>query len=82
MLGGIIFGHLSDRFGLIRVLTFTILMFSLFTGLCAVAQGYWDLLAYRAAQKNGICPLSHHVPPHDDLPFSADSRRCLPDPGS
>lgn len=22
-------------------------MFSLFTGLCAVAQGYWDLLAYR-----------------------------------
>ncbi|ADP10834.1 Major facilitator superfamily MFS_1 [Erwinia sp. Ejp617] len=38
MLGGIIFGHLSDRFGLIRVLTFTILMFSLFTGLCAVVQ--------------------------------------------
>lgn len=54
VLGGIIFGHLSDRLGRIRVLTFTILMFSLFTGLCAVAQGYWDLLAYRTLAGMGL----------------------------
>lgn len=53
VLGGVIFGHLSDRFGRIRVLTITILMFSLFTGLCAVAQGYWDLLAYRTWRASG-----------------------------
>lgn len=54
VLGGMIFGHLSDRFGRIRVLTLTILMFSLFTGLCALAQGYWDLLAYRTLAGIGL----------------------------
>ncbi|MBI6180791.1 MFS transporter [Serratia proteamaculans] len=54
VLGGVIFGHLSDRFGRIRVLTITILMFSLFTGLCALAQGYWDLLAYRTLAGIGL----------------------------
>ncbi|WP_369789852.1 MFS transporter [Rouxiella sp. WC2420] len=54
VLGGVIFGPISDRFGRIRVLTFTILMFSLFTGLCAVAQGYWDLLTYRTLAGVGL----------------------------
>ncbi|CAK9886875.1 MAG: Putative metabolite transport protein YjhB [Candidatus Erwinia impunctatus] len=54
VIGGIIFGHLSDRLGRIRVLTFTILMFSVFTGLCAVAQGYWDLLTYRTLAGMGL----------------------------
>lgn len=54
VIGGIIFGHLSDRLGRIRVLTFTILMFSLFTGLCAFAQGYWDLLLYRTLAGVGL----------------------------
>ncbi len=54
VLGGVVFGPISDRFGRIRVLTFTILMFSLFTGLCAVAQGYWDLLAYRTLAGVGL----------------------------
>ncbi len=54
VLGGIIFGNLSDRFGRIRMLTVTILMFSVFTGLCAVAQGYWDLLAYRTLAGVGL----------------------------
>jgi len=45
--GGIAFGMLSDRFGRVRVLTWTILLFGIFTGLCAFARGYWDLLAYR-----------------------------------
>ena len=54
VVGGILFGQLSDRFGRIRILTVTILMFSLFTGLCAVAQGYWDLLAYRTLAGMGL----------------------------
>jgi MFS family permease len=29
-------------------------MFSVFTGLCAVAQGYWDLLAYRTLAGMGL----------------------------
>jgi MFS family permease len=45
--GGIGFGMLSDVFGRVRVLTWTILLFGIFTGLCAFARGYWDLLAYR-----------------------------------
>jgi benzoate transport len=54
VIGGVIFGPISDRFGRIRVLTFTILIFSLFTGLCAVAQGYWDLLTYRTLAGVGL----------------------------
>ena len=54
VVGGIVFGHLSDRFGRIRMLTVTILMFSVFTGLCAVAQGYRDLLAYRTLAGMGL----------------------------
>ncbi|GJH28434.1 MFS transporter [Caballeronia novacaledonica] len=45
--GGIGFGILSDYLGRVRVLTYTILLFAVFTGLCAFAQGYHDLLAYR-----------------------------------
>lgn len=45
--GGVMFGALSDHFGRIRVLTWTILVFAAFTGLCAFSRGYWDLAAYR-----------------------------------
>ena len=54
VIGGIIFGHLSDRYGRVRVLTLTILMFSVFTGLCAIAQGYTDLLIYRTLAGVGL----------------------------
>ena len=54
VIGGVVFGHLSDRFGRIRILTITILMFSVFTGLCAIAVGYWDLLAYRTLAGIGL----------------------------
>ena len=37
--GGIVFGALSDRYGRIRMLTWTIVLFAVFTGLCAFAQG-------------------------------------------
>ncbi|MEO7241761.1 MAG: MFS transporter [Variovorax sp.] len=52
--GGIVFGSLSDRFGRVRVLTWTIVMFALFTGLCAFATAYWDLLAYRTLAGVGL----------------------------
>ena len=45
--GGLIFGPMSDHLGRIRVLTWTILIFAVFTGLCAFARGYWDLAACR-----------------------------------
>lgn len=52
--GGLIFGALSDHFGRIRVLTWTILVFAGFTGLCAFARGYWDLVAYRVIAGLGL----------------------------
>src|SRR3954467_10762053 len=52
--GGILFGMLSDYYGRVRVLTWTILLFAVFTGLCALAQGYWDLLVYRTIAGLGL----------------------------
>lgn len=52
--GGVIFGALSDQFGRVRVLTWTILLFAVFTGLCAFAQGFWDLLVYRTIAGIGL----------------------------
>jgi benzoate transport len=54
VLGGLLFGMLSDRLGRVRVLTWTIVLFAVFTGLCAFAQGYWDLLAYRTIAGLGL----------------------------
>src|SRR6202165_2742429 len=52
--GGILFGSLADYYGRVRVLTWTILLFAVFTGLCAFAQGYWDLLVYRTIAGLGL----------------------------
>lgn len=54
VIGGLGFGMLSDRIGRVRVLTWTIVLFAVFTGLCALAQGYWDLLAYRTIAGLGL----------------------------
>ena len=54
VLGGLIFGMLSDRLGRVRVLTWTIVLFAVFTGLCALARGYYDLIAYRALAGLGL----------------------------
>jgi MFS family permease len=52
--GGLLFGSMSDHFGRIRVLTWTILIFAGFTGLCAFARGYWDLAVYRMIAGLGL----------------------------
>ena len=54
VVGGIVFGALSDRYGRVRVLTWTIVLFAVFTGLCAIAQGYLDLLIYRTIAGIGL----------------------------
>jgi MFS family permease len=54
VVGGIVFGILSDYYGRVRVLTWTILLFAVFTGLCAFAHGYWDLLIYRTVAGIGL----------------------------
>ena len=54
VLGGIGFGMLSDRLGRVRVLTWSIILFAIFTGLCSLAQGYWDLLFYRTIAGIGL----------------------------
>ncbi|MGH2712788.1 MAG: MFS transporter [Thermoleophilaceae bacterium] len=46
--GGVVGGTLADRFGRVRVLTFVILGYSLFTALTATAQNLEQLLFWRA----------------------------------
>src|SRR5260370_33329037 len=53
--GGLILGTMSDHFGRVRVLTGTILIFAGFTGLCALAQGYWYLAISRLIAGLGLC---------------------------
>jgi MFS family permease len=52
--GGFLAGPLSDRYGRVRVLSWTILLFAGFTGLSALARGYWDLLAFRTIAGIGL----------------------------
>jgi MFS family permease len=52
--GGILFGILSDKIGRVRVLAYTIVVFAVFTGLCGIARGYYDLLLYRTLAGLGL----------------------------
>jgi MFS family permease len=52
--GELIFGTLSDHFGRIKVLTWTIPIFAVFAGLCAFARGYWDPVTYRIIAGLGL----------------------------
>jgi benzoate transport len=54
VVGGFTFGWLSDGLGRVRVLAWTIVLFAVFTGLCALAQGYYDLLVYRTIAGLGL----------------------------
>jgi MFS family permease len=51
IIGGFTFGWLSDRLGRVRVLVWTIVLFAVFTGLCAPA---------RAARTSGV-PDGDHI---------------------
>lgn len=41
--GGLVFGWLGDRLGRVRAMTLSILTYSLFTGICYLAQAPWQL---------------------------------------
>jgi len=44
----LLYGPLADRFGKLRVVTISLALFTVATGLCATAVGLGDLTAYRA----------------------------------
>lgn len=47
VIGGIVFGVMADKFGRVRVFTWTILIFSVFTGLCALAPNLETFAIFR-----------------------------------
>jgi MFS family permease len=53
-IGGIIFGYLSDRFGRRHVMTWTILVYSVGTGLTGFATGFWSILGFRLLTGLGV----------------------------
>jgi MFS family permease len=53
-LGGIVFGVLSDRFGRKRMLSWTILFYSVFTCLSAFSQQWWHLAGFRFLVALGV----------------------------
>jgi len=53
-LGGLIFGSLGDRFGRAKMLTLTVLIYSVCTGLSAFSTGWIDFAAYRFLTGLGV----------------------------
>ncbi|HEX4591062.1 MAG TPA: MFS transporter, partial [Gemmataceae bacterium] len=53
-LGGIGFGILGDRLGRVKTLIWTILLYSVFTGLTALSMSIWDFMAYRLLTGLGV----------------------------
>ncbi len=52
--GGIIFGALGDRYGRARMLTTTVLIYSIFTGLSFFSRFYWDFALFRFLTGVGV----------------------------
>jgi len=53
-LGGVLFGMLSDRIGRARTMSYTILVYSLFTCLSAFSQTWWHMAAFRFLVAMGV----------------------------
>jgi MFS family permease len=53
-MGGLIFGSMGDRFGRAKMLTFTVLIYSVCTGLSAFSQGWVDFAVYRFLTGLGV----------------------------
>lgn len=52
--GGVFFGILGDRIGRAKTMIFTILLYSLFTGLSVLSTGVWDFSVYRFLTGLGV----------------------------
>ena len=53
-IGGLVFGWLGDRIGRVKAMTWSILCYSLFTGLCYFATEPWHLGAFRFVAALGM----------------------------
>lgn len=53
-IGGWLFGWIGDRLGRVRGLMLSVLTYSLFTGLCGLAQNPWQLLVLRFTAALGM----------------------------
>jgi MFS family permease len=53
-IGGLFFGIIGDRLGRVRTLTYTVLVYSIFTGLSALSVGVWDYCLYRLLTGVGV----------------------------
>jgi len=52
--GGLVFGLFGDRWGRARTMMWTILIYSLFTGLSAFSVHWWDFASYRFLTGMGV----------------------------
>lgn len=52
--GGLIFGSLGDKYGRAKMLTTTVLLYSVFTGLSALSTGWLDFAIYRFITGLGV----------------------------
>ena len=52
--GGLFFGILGDKYGRSRMMVWTIVIYSVFTGLSGLAVTYWDLLLFRFLAGLGV----------------------------
>jgi MFS family permease len=46
--GGLIFGHIADRFGRTRAMIASVLLYSVFTAACGLSQNLWQFALFRA----------------------------------
>lgn len=53
-IGGVLAGWLADRIGRVRIVWWSVLTFSVFTGLIALCQTYWQIAAMRFVSGFGI----------------------------
>jgi MFS family permease len=53
-MGGLVFGSLGDKYGRAKMLTTTVLLYSVFTGLSALSQGWLDFAIYRFITGLGV----------------------------
>ncbi|HEY0577690.1 MAG TPA: MFS transporter [Pseudonocardia sp.] len=52
--GALIFGALADRYGRVRVMAYSIILFAVFTGLTALSQGFVEMAIFRFVAGVGI----------------------------
>ncbi len=82
--GGLFFGVLGDRIGRAKTMVWTILIYSLFTGLSALSVGFWDFAFYRFLTGLGVggefavgVSLVAEVMPHRARPFALGLLQAL-----